>query len=67
MPIVLIWSGLFMFHHEFADGKKRPTTEESSSPRGPLHVFVAKVGYTTVSVKSWVNQRCRGLNTTQNR
>jgi len=32
MPIVLIWSGLFMFHHEFADGKMRPTTEESSLP-----------------------------------
>ena len=29
MPIVLIWSGLFMFHHESADGRRRPTTEES--------------------------------------
>ena len=30
-------------------------------------VCFRKVGYTTVSVKSWVNQRCRGLNTVQNR
>ena len=30
MPIVLIWSGLFIFHHESADGKRGPTTEESS-------------------------------------
>jgi len=32
MPIALIWSGLFMFHHESADGKRMPTTEESPLP-----------------------------------
>ena len=32
MPIVLIRSGLFMFNHESADGKRRPTTEESPLP-----------------------------------
>src|SRR5437879_12771101 len=33
IPIVLIWSGLFMYHHEFADGQLRPTTEESPLPQ----------------------------------
>ena len=32
MPVVLNWSGLFMFHHEFADEKKGPTTEEFLLP-----------------------------------
>lgn len=39
MPVVLNWSGLFMFHHEFADEKKRPTTEESLLPEAHCTCF----------------------------
>jgi len=38
-----------------------------SIPLETRRVCFRKVGYTTVSVKSWVNQRYSGLNTAQNR
>ena len=50
MPIVLTWSELFMFHHEFTDGKQRPSTEESPLPEA-RRCACRKVGYTNVSVK----------------
>jgi len=62
-PPVLPTSENILLNVEPLSDARTPLADFFSIMLETRRVCLRKVGYTTVSVKSWVNQWCRGLNT----